>query len=164
DLLAYAAEGVDVAPMRTLFRQNRVVSSISAELDQKSIFELFTDPVLAERLFTVEERQVMRRHVLWTRLLAPRFTTSPQGERIDLPEWARRERESLVLKPNRSYGGDGVVVGHTVDQGTWESTLDRALADTESRYVLQQASPIPVQSFHVIDADGQVEVQPFYVV
>src|SRR5205814_975399 len=55
DPLAYAAEGVDAGPMRTLFRQNRVVSSISAELDQKSIFELFTDPVLAERLFTVEE-------------------------------------------------------------------------------------------------------------
>jgi hypothetical protein len=164
DLLAYAAEGVDVGPMRTLFRQNRVVSSISAELDQKSIFELFTDPVLAERLFTVEERQVMRRHVLWTRLLAPRFTTSPTGERIDLPEYARRERMSLVLKPNRSYGGDGVVVGHTVEQSAWESALDRALGDTESRYVLQHAAPIPVQSFHVFDSAGQVEVEPFYVV
>jgi hypothetical protein len=164
DLMGYLQEGVDVTPMRTLLRQNRVVSSISAELDQKSIFELFTDPALAERLFTVEERQVMRRHVLWTRLLAPRFTTSPTGERIDLPEYARRQRESLVLKPNRSYGGDGVVVGHTVEQSAWESALDRALGDTEARYVLQHAAPIPVQSFHVFDSVGQVEVEPFYVV
>jgi hypothetical protein len=164
DLLAYAAEGVDVEPMRTLFRQNRVVSSISAELDQKSIFELFTDPVLAERLFTVEERQVMRRHVLWTRLLSSRFTTSPHGERIDLPEWARRERDSLVLKPNRSYGGDGVIVGHAADQSEWESALEGALGDTESRYVLQQAAAIPVKSFHVFDADDRVDVEPFYVV
>jgi len=164
DLLAYADEGVDVAPMRTLFRQNRVVSSISAELDQKSIFELFTDPVLAERLFTVEERQVMRRHVLWTRLLSARHTTSPIGERIDLPEWARRERDSLVLKPNRSYGGDGVIVGHGVEQSEWESALERALGDTESRYVLQQAAPIPVKSFHVFDVDDRVDVEPFYVV
>src|SRR5439155_23076799 len=59
DLMQYAAEGVDVGPMHTLFRQNRVVSSISAELDHKSCFELFTDRALAERLFTVEERQVM---------------------------------------------------------------------------------------------------------
>ena len=164
DLLAYAEEGVDVGPMRTLFRQNRVVSSISAELDQKSVFELFTDPVLAERLFTVEERQVMRRHVLWTRLLSPRFTTSPFGERIDLPEYARRERDSLVLKPNRSYGGEGVIVGHAVEQRDWESALERALGDTESRYVLQQAAPIPVKSFHVFDADDRVDVEPFYVV
>jgi hypothetical protein len=164
DLQAYCAEGVDIAPMRTLLRQNRVVSSISAELDQKSCFELFTDPVLAERLFSVEERQVMRRHVLWTRLLSARFTTSPHGERIDLPEWARRERDALVLKPNRSYGGDGVVVGHAVEQGDWESALERALADRESRWVLQQAAPIPVKSFHVFGEDGQVELEPFYVV
>jgi hypothetical protein len=164
DLMAYASEGVDVAPMRTLFRQNRVVSSISAELDQKSIFELFTDPTLAERLFTVEERQVMRRHVLWTRLFSARHTTSPIGERVDLPEWARHERDSLVLKPNRSYGGDGVVVGHAAEQADWESALDRALGDTEGRWVLQQAAPIPVKSFHVFDADDQVDVEPFYVV
>ncbi|HEU4722925.1 MAG TPA: hypothetical protein VFS59_16310 [Gemmatimonadaceae bacterium] len=163
DLMSYAAEGVDVGPMRTLLRQNRVVSSISAELDQKSIFELFTDPALAERLFTVEERQVMRRHVLWTRILSARHTTSAVGERVDLPEHARAERESLVLKPNRSYGGDGVVVGHGVDQGTWESAIDRALTD-ENRWVLQQAAPIPVKSFHVLDDDGALHVEPFYVV
>ena len=164
DLMQYAAEGVDVGPMHTLFRQNRVVSSISAELDQKSCFELFTDPVLAERLFTVEERQVMRRHVLWTRILSARHTTSPVGERVDLLEWARRERDALVLKPNRSYGGDGVLVGHSTEQGEWETALDRALADTESRWVVQQAAPIPVKSFHVFDESDQVDVEPFYVV
>jgi hypothetical protein len=163
DLMAYAAEGVDVGPMRTLLRQNRVVSSISAELDQKSIFELFTDPALAERLFTVEERQVMRRHVLWTRILSARHTTSAMGERVDLLEHARAERETLVLKPNRSYGGDGVVVGHAVDQGAWESALDRALAG-EGRWVVQQAAPIPVKSFHVLDDADAVHVEPFYVV
>jgi len=164
DLMAYADEGVDVGPMRTLLRQNRVVSSISAELDQKSIFELFTDPALAERLFTVEERQVMRRHVLWTRRVGARLTTSPHGDRIDLLEHARAERESLVLKPNRSYGGEGVMVGHSVDQGAWESALDRALVEPNG-WVLQQAAPIPVKSFHVLDdATGEVHVEPFYVV
>src|SRR5688500_2745864 len=38
DLMDLAAEGVDVAPMRALLRQNRVVSSIAAELDQKCFF------------------------------------------------------------------------------------------------------------------------------
>jgi len=163
DLMGYAQEGVDVTPMRTLLRQNRVVSSISAELDQKSIFELFTDPVLAERLFSAEERQVMRRHVLWTRLVAERRTVSPFGEHIDLLEHARRERESLVLKPNRSYGGDGVMVGHSVAQGAWEQALDRALAEPNG-WVLQQAAPIPVKSFHVLDDAGELHVEPFYVV
>ena len=62
-------------------QQNRVVSSISAELDQKSCFEVLTDPELADQFLTVEERQVMRRHVLWTRVVSERRTVSPTGKR-----------------------------------------------------------------------------------
>ncbi len=78
-------------------------------------------------------------------------------------EHARAERESLVLKPNRSYGGDGVMVGHAVEQGAWEGALGRALAEPNG-WVLQQAAPIPVKNFHVLDAAGEVQVEPFYVV
>jgi hypothetical protein len=163
DLMAYAAEGVDVGPMRTLFRQNRVVSSISAELDQKSCFELFTDPALASRFFSVEEHQVMRQHVLWTRVVSARHTTSATGERVDLLEHARTERDSLVLKPNRAYGGEGVLVGHAATPGAWESALERALAD-EQRWVIQEAAPIPVKSFHVLDEADGLHLEPFYVV
>ena len=163
DLIELAEEGVDVTPMRALLRQNRVVSSITAELDQKSCFEVFTDPDLADRTLNVEERQVMRRHVLWTRLVVERHTVSPTGERIDLLEYARRERESLVLKPNREYGGEGVVVGPTATQSEWESALDRALAD-EKRWVLQQLASIPVKSFHVLDDSGGLHVEPFFIV
>jgi len=163
DLMQLAEEGVDVAPMRALLRQNRVISSIAAELDQKSCFEVFTDPELAERFLTVEERHVMRRHVLWTRIVSDRRTLSPAGERIELLEYARKERESLVLKPNRCYGGDGVLVGPTVGQSEWDSAIDHALLD-EDRWVVQQVASIPVKSFHVLDEDDRLHVEPFYVV
>jgi hypothetical protein len=163
DLIDLAEEGVDVAPMRALLRRNRVVSSITAELDQKSCFEIFTDPALVQRFLNVEERQVMRRHILWTRLVSDRRTVSPNGEEIDLLEYARRERESLVLKPNRSYGGEGVVVGPGAGQGEWEGAIDRALLD-EDRWVVQQVAQIPVKSFQVLDESDRVHVEPFYVV
>jgi len=35
---------------------------------------------------------------------------SPTGEDVDLLEYAPKDRESLVLKPNRAYGGEGVIV------------------------------------------------------
>ena len=163
DLMDAAAEGVDVAPMRALLRQNRVVSSITAELDQKACFEVLTDPELAERFLTVEERQVVRRHVLWTRVVSDRRTVSPAGGHVDLLEYARKERESLVLKPNREYGGEGVLVGSTATQSEWEGAIDRALAD-DSRWVVQQGAQVPVKSFHVLDESGQLHVEPFYVV
>jgi len=163
DLVELAKDGVDVTPMRTLLRQNRVVSSITAELDQKSCFEVLTDPELAERLLTVEERQVVRRHVLWTRVVSDRRTTSPAGGLVDLLEYARKERESLVLKPNRSYGGEGVLVGPTTAGNEWDSAIDGALAD-ENRWVVQQVAPIPAKAFHVLDESDRLHLERFYIV
>lgn len=164
DLMDMAGEGVDIAPMRALLKQNRVVSSIAAELDQKSAFEVFTDPALADRFLTAEEQVVMRRHCLWTRIVSDRRTTSPAEEEIELLEYVRTHRESLVLKPNRSYGGEGVIVGSSADQGKWESAIDNALVDTTDRWVVQQSATIPVKSFQVLDQSDQLQVAPFYVV
>ena len=76
DLIDLEREGVNVEPMRVLFRQNRVISSIAAELDQKSCWEVLTDPQFTQKYFSAEERQVFRRHILWTRLVSDRWTTA----------------------------------------------------------------------------------------
>jgi hypothetical protein len=164
DLLELADEGVDIEPMRALLKQNRMVSSIAAELDQKSCFEVFTTPDLTERFFTVEERHVLRRHVLWTRVVSERRTVCPNGSRVDLPEHIRAERESLVLKPNRMYGGEGVLVGPSATPSEWNAAVDAALADEEQRWVVQQLASIPVKSFHVLEEHDDLRVEPFYVV
>ena len=163
DLIELEQAGGDVGPMRALFAQNRMVSSIASELDQKSCFEVFTDPLLTARHFSAAERRLFRRHVPWTRILSPRNTSLPGGESGDLPEFARRQRERLVLKPNRAWGGTGVCVGPTVEQAEWETRLDAALADSE-RWVVQQAVTIPVNEFPVLGADEQVHIEPFYTV
>ncbi|HVD61991.1 MAG TPA: hypothetical protein VNC11_14060, partial [Gemmatimonadaceae bacterium] len=164
DLVDMASEGVDIAPFRALLKQNRVVSSIAAELDQKSCFEVFTDPAIADRFLTVEEQIVMKRHVLWTRLVSDRRTTSPTEDQVDLLEFIRKDRESFVLKPNRSYGGEGVVVGNSTNQSEWESAINNALTDKNDRWVVQQAAQIPVKSFHVLDKEGRLHMEPFNVV
>jgi hypothetical protein len=162
DLVELEHDGTDVDPMRALFRQNRIISSIAAELDQKSCWEVLTDPQFA-RYFSSDERQVFRRHILWTRLVSDRSTQLPRGETGPLLDYMRREQESLVLKPNRDYGGHGVMIGHTLSSADWEKALDAALADKE-RWVVQQLAIIPVSEFPVIDAEGRMHVEPFYVV
>jgi hypothetical protein len=163
DLIDLEREGKDVEPMRTLFRQNRIVSSIAAELDQKACWEVLTDRQLAQKYFSAEERQVFRRHVLWTRILSDRPTQLPDGQTGDLLPYVRREAESLVLKPNRAYGGQGVVLGLAVTRQEWEAAVEAALADRE-RWVVQQLASIPVNEFPVVDPDGKVHVEPFYTV
>jgi hypothetical protein len=163
DLIDLEREGKDVQPMRALFRQNRIVSSIAAELDQKACWEILTDPQFTQKYFSPDERHVFRRHILWTRILSDRRTQLPDGQMGDLLEYARREYETLVLKPNRSYGGQGVVLGHGSTRQEWEAAMETALADRE-RWVVQQLASIPVNEFPVVDPDGKVHVEPFYTV
>lgn len=161
DLVELAAGGMDPEPMRRLFRENRVVSSITAELDCKSCFEVFTDPLLSEKYYSEEERRVFRHHVLWTRVVRERKTSLPSGEMGDLMEFARREREWLVLKPSRGYGGDGVLLGQTASEGEWVSALDAALAD-EELWVLQRLAQIPVVEVPTLGPDGTLHPEAFY--
>ena len=153
--------------MRLVFRQNRVVSSIVGDFDHKSAFEILTDPELGERYFGADDRRLFRRHVLWTRLLADRHTTLPHDKEGDLLDYARKNRELLVLKPNRAYGGTGVMLGAATDQPEWEQALQKAVLsadDPEKSWVLQTATRLPVHEFPVVGPDGRVFGEPFYAV
>jgi hypothetical protein len=163
DLLALQRDGVDVEPHRLLFRQNRIISSITAELDQKACWEVLTDPVLTLKHFSADERQLFRRHILWTRVLSERRTQLPDGQVDELLPYVRREQEALVLKPNRSYGGKGVVIGHLLEKGEWDAAIAEALADG-GRWVVQKLASIPVCDFPALGADGTIHVEPFYIV
>jgi hypothetical protein len=163
DLIALQKEGADVEPMRALFKQNRIVSSIAAEMDQKSCWEILSDPQFTQKYFTADERQVFRRHIPWTRILSDRRTLLPEGQTGELLEYVRRDRELLVLKPNRAYGGEGVKIGPALTPAEWDAALDRALGDTE-RWVVQQLASIPVSEFAVQGPHGKVSDEPFYTV
>jgi carboxypeptidase Taq len=168
DLVALEKEiGQPLEAMRLLFRQNRIVSSIVGDFDHKSCFEVMTDPVLAEQYFGADDRRLFRRHVLWTRLVGDRKTSLPQNREGNLLDYARANRELLVLKPNRAYGGTGVVLGAAVGQGEWESLLEEAAAlfgDPERSSVVQTATRLPVHEFPVAGPDGRIFGEPFYAV
>lgn len=164
DILGLEAdEGVDIRPLRLLFKQNRIISSMAGDFDHKSCWEILTDPQFTQKYFNADERQVFRRHVLWTRLLSDRRTTLPGGEPGDLLEYTRHEQELLVLKPNRSYGGDRVLVGPSASASEWEAAIEEA-ASGEEAWVVQRLARIPVSEFPVVHEDGGVSTEPFYTV
>ena len=168
ELIALEKEiGRPLEAMRLLFRQNRVVSSLVGDFDHKSAFEILTEPALGEQYFGADDRRLFRRHVLWTRLLADRRTTLPHDEEGDLLEYARLNRDLLVLKPNRAYGGSGVMIGPATEQADWERALEKAVLsaeDPENSWVVQTATRLPVHEFPVVGPDGRVFGEPFYAV
>jgi len=164
-------EGVDIRPLRALFKQNRIISSMAGDFDHKSCWEVLTDPQFTQKYFNADERQVFRRHVLWTRVLSDRRTTLPGGETGDLLEFTRKEQDILVIKPNRSYGGDRVLLGPAVSRGEWEAAIEQAVSGDEhghesvqEQWVVQRLARIPVSEFPVAGADGSMGMEPFYVV
>ena len=167
DLLALEQEdGRRLDAIRALFLQNRMVSAIGGDLDHKSCWEVLTSDELASRYFSIAERQLFRRHVLWTRIVSERRTDTPDGP-MDLLEYARDYREELVLKPNRGYGGTGVHLGAALSQSEWEALLGEALAaqhDPHRQWVVQAAATLPVHLFPVLDEQGRTHEEPFYAV
>ena len=148
--------------MKQAFIRNQVVSSIAGEFDHKSAWELFTNPEFS-RYFTGPQKRLFREHVLWTRLLWERRTTDPKGRNIELLPYARRNRENLVLKPNRLYGGEGVVFGHLTGQSVWERHLARA-ARRPYTHVVQQAVRVHAELFPEASPQGEVSLEPYYAV
>jgi hypothetical protein len=152
----------DPVVAKLLFKRNQMISSLAGDFDHKSTFELLTDARFAN-LFTPGERQMLRRHVLWTRTLTARRTTDPHGDEIDLPRFVRDNRDILVIKPNRSYGGDRVVIGPGVSDAEWLNVLDTALAEPGD-WVVQRMATVTAYEFPVVAEDRSIHVEPFYMV
>jgi hypothetical protein len=119
-------------------------------IHKKAIFAVLTDDEL-QSLFTDEERKAIAAHVPWTRRVRPGHTLRG-GVRVDLPEFIRKNREQLVMKPNDEYGGKGVFIGWEMTDTAWEEALAQALREP---YVVQQKVELQRQEFpELVTRDG----------
>jgi hypothetical protein len=111
-------------------------------IHKKAIFAVLTDDEL-QPLFTAEERAAIAAHVPWTRRVREGKTTR-HGQPIDLLEFARKNRERLVMKPNDEYGGKGVFIGWETSPARWDDAIDEALS---ASYVVQEKVELQRMSF-----------------
>lgn len=113
-------------------------------------------------LFTQEQKELIRKHIPWTRYVEDTQTTFGDQE-VDLLELLRGKRERFVLKPNDDYGGYGIFIGWETSQGDWENALNDAL---EKDYVAQERVPIkklriPAFSDKIEMTEMLVDFNPF---
>lgn len=79
-------------------------------------------------LLSEAEREVVRRHLPWTRVVANEAVTF-RGRQEGLPALLAAERPSMVLKRSGSMGGQKVVIGATTDPEEWRARVEQALAE-----------------------------------
>jgi hypothetical protein len=128
-----------------------VINSFRAKLLHKKLsFALLHDDANAH-LYSAREREIIKRHIPWTRKVSEGVTTF-NGQQIDLVPFIIENRERLVLKPNDEYGGKGVTIGWTTDDAEWQAALKEAL---DGSYVVQGAVQLDQEPYPYYDAaDG----------
>jgi len=132
----------------------------------KAFFAVLTD----ERngaLFSHQERELIRRHIPWTRVVED-AGTAHYGKHVDLLAFIRANRENLVLKPNDEYGGTGVTLGWETSEHDWDEAIERAVSATrpgeKSRaWIVQERIPIRREVFPYITPDKNVEFRDMLV-
>ncbi len=161
EICLFEEKGKEVAPLRLAFKRGQVISSLEGEFDHKSAFEVFTHPEFLGA-FTSQERALFKRHILWTRLLREIKTPDPKGKIVDLIPYIRKYQSQLVLKPNRLYGGKGVVFGNEVNRSEWDKKIHTALGEP-GEWVIQLRGKFRTKRFFRPDEKG-VREKELYVV
>ncbi|HEX7175087.1 MAG TPA: hypothetical protein VF240_07375 [Pyrinomonadaceae bacterium] len=129
-----------------------MVNSFRSKLiHKKALFAVLTDERHAP-LFNADEREVIARHVPWTRTVRE-GRTEYKGEGIDLVEFIAENRGRLVLKPNDDYGGHGIYIGWS-GETDWDEAL--ALALSNGDYIVQERVRTARETFPALHDDGSV--------
>ena len=123
-------------------------------LHKKASFAVVSDERNAN-LFNAAEREAIRQHIPWTRIVEERYTVDSKGQKIDLLAWSVTNQERLVLKPNDEYGGKGVLIGWETDSSTWEKAVVNALNEPS---IVQERANIAYEDFPSVDDRGNVDI------
>jgi uncharacterized circularly permuted ATP-grasp superfamily protein len=121
-------------------------------LYKKASFAVLSDEANTH-LFTPEQQKLIAEHIPWTRRVVERKTTF-HGHPIDMIPYISANRGNFVLKPNDDYGGKGIVLGWTVDDGAWAMAVQKALAEP---YIVQEKVNLPREVFPSFE-DGKLHL------
>jgi uncharacterized circularly permuted ATP-grasp superfamily protein len=127
----------------------------------KAFFAVLTEERNAA-LFSFGERELIRKHVPWTRVVAD-VRTAYHGEPVELLAFLRNERENLVLKPSDEYGGSGVTLGWESSEAAWDETIEQAMTASQGCWIVQERIPIRREVFPWIQPGGGVEFRDMLV-
>ena len=131
-------------------------------LHKKASLAVLSDERNAE-MFSGSELQAIEMHIPWSRVVENRSTTKA-GEKIDLLEYCRGNRDHLVLKPNDEYGGTGIVLGWTVSDDDWSDAINTAILEPT---IVQEKIELPTEPYpsmvdgHVHITDRVLDTAPF---
>jgi hypothetical protein len=127
---------------------------------KKAFFAVLTDERRTS-LFSVREREMIRRHVPWT-VVVREGRVRRDGADLDLVPHLRQHRDRFVIKPNDEYGGTGVTLGWETSEADWDAAIALALGEQRRGWVAQERIAVRREVFPMC-VDGQVQMRDMLV-
>ena len=155
-------KGNHLNAMKTAFKKNQVISSIAGEIDHKSCWEVLRDKRFAQVFKTLRDTGILH-HIPWTKIIRDIRTDSPDGKNVELLNYIRKNKDSLILKPNRGYGGYGIVIGKDATEQRWDEMINRGCAEF-GKWVAQEYRRVSTRTFPVINEYGDIVFEEYYTV
>ncbi|MBI2684801.1 MAG: circularly permuted type 2 ATP-grasp protein [Acidobacteria bacterium] len=149
-----------VHPLVRAYREGKVclVNSFRSDIAQrKAMLDLLTDETVTAK-FPIAERKAIKAFIPTTRVMGERKALWG-SEEVDLPEFVRKNREKLVLRPNGESTEMPVFDGATMDDVQWDRACKRAMRE---RYVAQEIVPTVTAKFP-ISVYGSLEMKEMQV-
>lgn len=135
-----------------------IANSFQALLLYKKCSLAFLSDESRHSMFNAAEVKAIHDHIPWTRYVAE-GKTKYRGQDVDLLPFIADNREKLVLKPNDSYGGKGVVLGWDTTPEDWTKAVGEA---SKSHYIVQEKVNVAAEVFPFYQ-ENQLRLNRVYV-
>lgn len=132
--------------------KNRAVCVVGGLVSQiihnKKIFSILHE-IKTKSFLTDEQKQFIRKHIPYTRVLDPSDT--------QLFKYILEDRNNLIIKPADSLGAHGVYIGRECSCEEWERVIAEA---HDKSYIVQKLCDIPYRSMPTIN-EGKLTFQKY---
>ena len=155
-------KGEHVRAIKTAFKKNQVISSIAGEFDHKSCWEVLRDKRFLKIFKPLRDAGIVK-HIPWTKVIRDIRTDNPEDKHVELLNYIRKNKDNLILKPNRGYGGYGIIIGRDTTQSHWEEMIDRGCTEV-GKWIAQEYRKISSKTFPTVDENGEIVFEEFYTV
>ncbi len=155
-------KGRYIDAVSTAFKRNQVISGVAGEFDHKGCWEVLRDDRYSAFFKRLRNSGIVK-HIPWTKVIRDTKTDSLSGERIELLNYASKNKDSLVLKPNRGFGGYGIAIGKDTTQFHWDEMIDRGCRE-RGRWIAQEYRKVSTKTFPSLDEKGELIFEEFHTV
>lgn len=151
-----------LAPIIEAIKKQKAISvnpySAMFITESKMILALLQDKVFQDKYLTIEQKEVIDKHIPWTRKVEEKITTYKNKE-ISLIPFLITNKDLFVLKVDNETRGSNIYIGKDLNKNEWEFLLKEKIG---KNWIVQEYCSIPKIEVPVIEKNEIIFEDRYY--